>query len=34
MPTWHSLEELLTVSPWIAFIVGVVWCWIVGLRDS
>lgn len=32
MPTY--LESLLALSPWIAFALAAVWCWVLELRDD
>jgi hypothetical protein len=32
--TWQEITVLLALSPWLAFVVAVVWCWVLGLRDD
>jgi hypothetical protein len=32
--TRQYVEELLALSPWIAFAIAVAWCWVLGLRDD
>jgi hypothetical protein len=32
--TRQYFEELLALSPWMAFAIAVVWCWVLELRES
>jgi hypothetical protein len=32
--TWQYIEELLALSPWVAFIVAIAWFWVLELRDN
>jgi hypothetical protein len=32
--TWQYIEELLALSPWVAFIVAIAWFWVLGLRND
>ncbi len=32
--TWQKIVELLALSPWIAFVVAIIWCKVLELRDN
>jgi hypothetical protein len=32
--TRQYIEELLVLSPWVAFIVAIAWFWMLGVRDN
>jgi hypothetical protein len=32
--TRHHVEELLALSPWIAFVIAVAWFWVLEVRDN
>ena len=32
--TWREITQVLALLPWLAIIVAIVWCWLIGLRDD